>query len=104
MLGIDHDSDQNAIEYFNRYRAEHPDGFITPETIERFDQLVTRAASNIILGNKFDWRYVVSNEGSAYFGHGAYLEHSPEATEAYRKYRLLYQEIRNILNITTENG
>ena len=88
VLGIEPDSDQEAIEYFERYRAEHPDGFINPEAIERFDQLVTHATGNIILGNKFDLRYVGTSEGGDMFGYGAYFEQSPEVAKSYRRYGL----------------
>ena len=88
VLGIEPDSDEEAIEYFERYRAEHPDGFINPEAIERFDQLVTHATGNIILGNKFDLRYVGSSEGGDMFGYGAYFEQSPEVAKSYRRYGL----------------
>ena len=88
VLGLTPDSDQDAIDYFEQYRREHPDGFIIPEAIERFDQLVTHATGNIILGNRFDLRYVGSSEGGDMFGYGAYFEQSPEVAKNYRRFGL----------------
>ena len=59
-----------SMEYFKNYRTEHPDRFIVPDDTERFYQLVGHATDNIILGNKFDLRYVGTNTGSFFFTSG----------------------------------
>ena len=88
VLGLTEDSDQDAIDYFNKYKEEHPDGFIAPEAIEKFNQWVTHATGNIILGNRFDLRYVGSSEGSSAFGYGAYFEQARAVAETYRRFGL----------------
>ena len=93
-----------AIDYFNNYKQEHPDGFITPEVIERFNQLRTHATGNIILGNKFDLAYAGSSEGSSFYGHGAYFEESPEVAEIYRRYGLTKNEKIGNIRFFMRNG
>lgn len=84
LLSISDDSNLDAIEYFNKYKAEHPDGFINSQAIEKLDQLVQHSTGNIILNNKFDLRYVGSNAGLGLYGHGAYFEGNIQRDEYYR--------------------
>ena len=95
---------EDAIDYFNRYKAEHPDGFITPDAVERFYQIHTHATGNIIYNNRFDLRYVGSSEGTAAFGHGAYFEEAPEVAEVYRRYGLTEDDMRGVLHVYTKDG
>ena len=95
--------DQEAVDYFNKYKQEHPDGFITSDAIERFEQLVTHATGNIILGNKFDLRYVGTGEGNRVYGHGFYFEQNPDVAETYRKMGLP-NEGRGSISIRLSDG
>ena len=47
--------------------------------------MATHASRHIILGNRFDLQYVGTGEGNQIFGHGLYLEQSPEVAEVYRR-------------------
>ena len=91
---------QNDADYLNEYKRTHPDGFITADALEHFDQLHTHATGHIILDNHFDLKYVGTGEGGAMFGHGIYLEESPEVAETYRTYGLPNRG-RGTLNIHT---
>ena len=103
LLGIDPDSDNDAIEYFNRYKAEHPDGFISTDFIEHYEQLKGHATGNIIFNNHFDLQYKGSSEGGAAYGHGAYFFEAPEVGEHYRRYGLKNGGFGNI-HISTNDG
>ena len=103
VLGLTEDSDQEAKDYFEQYKREHPDGFITPDAIERFNQWVTHATGNIILGNRFDLRYVGSSEGSSAFGYGAYFEQNRAVAETYRHYGLKNNGLGDI-HLRLKNG
>ena len=97
---------QEANNYFNNYRKEHPDKFITPDALaqmERYDQLVTHATGNIIWNNRFDLRFVGSSEGSAAFGVGAYFAENPKVSEHYRRYGLPNYGL-GVMNVTLKNG
>ncbi len=103
LLGIEPDSDPDAIDYFNKYKTEHPDGFINSDAIEQYDQLVTHATGNIIWNNRFDLAYKGSSEGTDNFGHGAYFEQNPNVAETYRKFGLKNGGFGDI-HISTSNG
>ena len=103
IIGLTPDSDKEAIDYFNNYKDEHPDSFITPDALERFDQLVTHATGNIIWNNRFDLRYAGSSEGGAAFGFGAYFEQNPAVAQSYRRYGLP-KGSEGIIHILTSDG
>ena len=106
ITGIEPDSDQDAIDYFNNYKREHPDEFITPDALsqmERYDQLVTHATGNIIWNNRFDLRFVGSSEGTATYGFGAYFEQNPAVAKKYRRYGLPNYGL-GIMNVTLKDG
>ena len=94
---------QEAVDYFKNYKAQHPDGFITPDALQRFDQLVTHSTGNIIWNNRFDLRYAGSSEGSAAFGFGAYFEQNPAVAQSYRRFGLP-EGSEGIIHIFTNDG
>ena len=85
VTGIEPDSDQAAIDYFETYKREHPDGFISPDTIDTFNQLALHGTGNIIWNNRFDLRFVGSSEGTAAFGFGAYFAENIDVPQSYRR-------------------
>ena len=87
LIAVDAESySQPQVSTQNLYIDDIPNDFITPETIERYDQLVYHGTGNIILGNKFDLRYVGSNQNSAILGYGAYFTQSKNAANTYRHF------------------
>ena len=77
MVGIDPDSDQEAIDYYNKYKEEHPDSFITPQEIERYSQQdMQHGTPYIIENNKFDLKRAGSTMGQEW-GYGVYLSEPP---------------------------
>ena len=103
ILGIDQDSDQDAIDYFNKYKAEHHDGFISKDFLEHYEQLKGHSSGNIIFNNRFDLRYKGTGEGGAMFGHGAYFWENPKTGEQYRRYGLKNGGLGDI-HVHTSNG
>ena len=87
--------------YGKAYRQNH---LISPEQIERFNQLAYTGTGNIIRGNKFDLRFVGSNEGSAMFGYGAYLAEVKKVAGNYRGFALSDEDLRGNTVITLKNG
>ncbi|MBQ6971571.1 MAG: hypothetical protein IJP86_04365 [Synergistaceae bacterium] len=104
ILGITSNSNQEAIDYFNNYKREHPDKFITPDAVDRFNQIVTHATGNIIWDNRFDLRYAGSSEGSAAFGFGAYFTQNPYVAESYRRYGLSDKDLAGNTSFTLKGG
>ena len=87
--------------YGKAYRQYH---LISPEQIERFNQLAYTGTGNIIRGNKFDLRFVGSNEGGAMFGYGAYLAEVKKVAGNYRGFALSDEDLRGNTVITLKNG
>ena len=88
-------------KYGKAYRQNH---IISPEQIERFNQLAYTGTGNIIRGNKFDLRFVGSNEGGAMFGYGAYLAEVKKVAGNYRGFALSDEDLRGNTVITLKNG
>lgn len=103
ITGIEPDSDQDAIEYFEAYRREHPDGFIDVDAAERFNQLVLHGTGHIIWDNRFDLRFVGTGEGGSMFGHGIYFSEILDVAESYRRMGLKNSGFGKI-TITLSNG
>lgn len=80
------DNEPNTGESYNQ--SAHENKFMTPDALERYDQLRTHATGNIIWGNRFDLKFVGSSEGGAAYGYGAYFEESPKVAESYRTFGL----------------
>ena len=95
--------DDNGEAYPQTATDQIPSGFITPNTLERFNQLVTHATGNIILGNKFDLSFIGSSEGTAAFGYGAYFAQNHDVAERYRRYGLPHMGL-GILHVHTNDG
>lgn len=76
------------------------DSLVSQQDIERFDQLVLHGTDHIILGNRFDMRYIGTGAGSQAYGWVIYFAKNPEVAKSYRYYDHKRQRIR----ITTDDG
>lgn len=103
ILGIDPSSDQNAIDYFYQYKAEHPDSFINSDAAEHYEQLKLHATGHIIYNNRFDISFKGTGEGGAAFGHGIYFAENPDVANTYRRKGLKNGGKGNI-HISTSDG
>ena len=77
--------------------------FLTPELLERYNQLVYHGTDNTILGNRFDLRFLGSSEGTASRGYGAYFAENLDVARTYRHYGDEYKGDFRI-SITTNDG
>ena len=55
--------------------------FITPQQLERYEQLMYHGTGNILLGNRFNLKYIGTGEGSQVWGYGAYLAQVLDTSE-----------------------
>ena len=79
------------------------DSFITQQDIERFEQLVYHWTGHIILGNKFDLRYIGTGEGTQAFGWGLYFAENKKVSQTYRHEGMDEVE-KKLVSITTKDG
>ena len=64
--------------------------FLTPE---KYDQLMQHGTRHILLGNRFDLRYLNTGEGRQFYGYGIYLSENSDVAEYYKKVGMSDDEI-----------
>ncbi|MBQ7220821.1 MAG: hypothetical protein IJS28_07570 [Synergistaceae bacterium] len=89
---LDVEGDRETVEYFRETRDTQKtptrigrtnDTLITPEEIERYDQIAYQGTPHIV-HNGFNLKYIGTGEGSQVFGWGLYFAEERSTAETYR--------------------
>lgn len=76
--------DNNNVNSTNSRIGRSNDTFISPQNIERFDQLAMHGTGYIIQNNRFGLEFINSGEGHQSFGWGLYFTQNPTVANNYR--------------------
>lgn len=94
------DQDSNPIFSPKPYSQLH---FVSPNQIERYQQIAFHGTDNRILGNRFNLKFAGSSEGTASRGYGAYLAQNKAVAETYRHFGDIHNGAHRI-TLTTNDG